>query len=123
MGCDFHSNAKNRITIQKPTETVDAYGARTVTFSTQSTVWAQIIPNSGREIFAQGAIQSRYTHKILIRYQSALKNIAVISDYRVSYDGRLFGIQAIKNLDDDMKTEGNSFQELLCEENGADLNG
>jgi len=123
MTCDFNSIAKNRITIQSPTETVDAYGARTVSFATQSTVWAQITPNSGREIFAQGAIQSRYTHKILIRYQAELKNIAVISDYRVSFDGRLFSIQAIKNLDDDMKSEGKFFQELLCEENGADTNG
>lgn len=123
MPCDFNSKARNRIVIQSPTETVDSYGARTVSFSTQSTVWAQIIPNSGREIFAQGAIQSRYTHKIIIRYQSALKNITSISDYRVSFDGRLFGIQAIKNLDADFKTEGKFFQELLCEENGSDING
>ena len=123
MTCEFQSVAKNRIVIQKPTETVDAYGARTVSFSTQSTVWAQIIPNSGREIFAQGAIQSRYTHKIIIRYQSDLKNITAISDYRVSYDGRFFGINAIKNLDVDFKTEGKFFQELLCEENGSDING
>jgi hypothetical protein len=41
----------------------------------------------------------------------------------VSYDGRLFGVQSIKNLDDDLKTEGKFFQELLCEENGSDING
>ena len=123
MPCEFNSKARNRIIIQSPTETVDAYGARTTTFATQSTVWAQIIPNSGREIFAQGAVQSRYTHKIIIRYQAALKNITAISDYRVSFDGRLFEVQSIKNLDADMKTEGRFFQELLCEENGSDTNG
>ena len=123
MICDFNSIAKNRITIQSPTETVDAYGARSVSWATQSTVWAQIIPNSGREFYAQGAVQSRYTHKILIRYQAALKGITTISDYRVSFDGRLFGVQGIRNLDADMKTEGRFFQELLCEENGADVNG
>lgn len=123
MTCDFNSIAKNRITIQSPTETVDAYGGRTTSFTTHSTVWAQITPVSGRELFNQGAVQSRLSHKVLIRYQASLKDIKSSSDYRISFDGRLFGVQGIRNLDADMKTEGRFFQELLCEENGADVNG
>lgn len=123
MPCDFNSKARNRIVIQQPSETVDSYGGRTTSFTTHSTVWAQIIPVSGRELFGQGAVQSRLSHKILIRYQSSLKDITTSSDYRVSFDGRLFGVQGVRNLDADMKTEGRFFQELLCEENGADVNG
>jgi SPP1 family predicted phage head-tail adaptor len=123
MTCEFSSKARNRIIIQKPTETVDSYGGRTTSFTTHSTVWAQITPTSGRELFAQGAVQSRLSHKILIRYQASLKDVKASSDFRISYDGRLFGVQGIRNLDTDMKTEGRFFQELLCEENGADING
>jgi len=123
MSCDFNSKARNRITIQSPSDSGDSYGGRTASFSTQSTVWAQITPVSSREMFGQGAIQSKVTHKILIRYQAALKDVKTSSDYRISFDGRFFGVLGIRNLDADMKTEGRFFQELLCEENGADING
>ena len=36
--------------------------------------------------------------------------------YRVQYGSRLYNIKAVKNLADDMKTEGRSFQQLLCVE-------
>jgi SPP1 family predicted phage head-tail adaptor len=119
----FAASATERITVQSPTETETAYGGRSVVWADVGTYWAYITPVGGREIFAQQATQSRVTHKIMIRYQAALKNIATISDYRVSYDGRLFSVVSIKNLGQDMKREGTAFQELLVEENGADVAG
>jgi hypothetical protein len=60
---------------------------------------------------------------MMIRYQAALKDAAVISDYRVSFDGRLFAINTIRNLGDDMKSYGTAYQELLVEENAPDVAG
>ena len=121
--CDFQSQAKHRITIQSPSEVDTASGGRTSTFVNQSTIWAIIMPMSGREIYTNQAVQSRVTHKMIIRYQAALKDVKTSSDYRISFDNRFFGIQSMRNLDEDMKSEGKDFQEFLCEENGADING
>jgi len=120
-GCNhFSANATDRITIQKPVETSDTYGGRTVVWTNVGTYWAAITPVSGRELFAQSQTQSRATHKMVIRYQSGFKNIALISDHRISFDDRLFAINAIRNLHNDMKSEGRDYQELLVEENAPD---
>ena len=119
----FGQKAKDRITIQAPVETVDAVGGRSITWGTVSEVWAMITPTSGREIFAQQADQSRITHKMLIRYQAGFKDITQISDNRISFDGRLFGIKTIRNLDNDLKSNGKTYQEFLVEENSPDVQG
>lgn len=122
MSCsEFSANAKDRITIQSPSETADSYGGRTVTWSDVVTCWAWIQPVSGRELFAQDATQSRITHKIVIRWQSGLNDIRNVSDYRVSFDGKLFGLKASLNLDRDMKSYGKEYQQLLVEENAPDV--
>lgn len=124
MACDdFAAKATDRIVIQSPTETTDSYGARSVSWATVGTYWAHIKPASGREIFAQQTTQSRCTHSMVIRYQSVLKDISVISDYRISFDDRLFAVNAIRNLAADMKSEGKEFQEILAEENAPDVHG
>jgi len=124
MACnDFAARATERVLIQSPTETADSYGGRSVSWATVGTYWAIVEPLTGRELFAQQTTQNRVSHRITIRYQSALKDISAISDYRVSYDGRLFGLNAVRNLASDMKTGGREFQELLVEENGPDVHG
>lgn len=124
MPCDdFARRANERIIIQYPTKTTDVYGGRSVTFSNVGTFWAIVTPMSGREVFAQSATQSRVTHKFTIRYQAGLKNITQISDYKISFDNRLFSVNYIRNLARDMKNHGTEFQEIYAEENGADLNG
>lgn len=120
---NFASKAKHRITIQKPTESTDIYGGRTVTWADVGTFWAEINPISSREVYVQQTTQSRTTHKMIIRYQAALKDIKVISDYRVSFDGRLFGFNGLRNLAQDLKAEGKDYQELAVEENAPDITG
>lgn len=123
-GCNhFSAMATDRILVQKPTETTDAYGGRTVVWTNVGTYWASITPVSGRELFAQSQTQSRATHKMVIRYKSDFKNIALISDYRIQFDDRFFAINAIRNLHNDMKSEGKDYQELLVEENAPDIQG
>lgn len=117
MKCgEFASKANHRITIQSMSNTGDAYGGETVSWGTQSTVWAAIMPLSGREVYLQDQSQSRVSTKIIIRYQSALKNTQDTGEYRVSYDGRIFPIKYVRNLSSDMKNEGTQYQELFCEE-------
>lgn len=120
--CDtFSAQANKRITIQPRTDTADNYGGQTVVWTTGNiTAWAVIEPQSGREVFGQGQDQSRVDSKMTIRYQSSLKSTAVAGKYRVSFDGRIFTVLAIKNLDVDMKREGKAFQVLSCVENAPE---
>lgn len=120
--CDnFAGLANKRITIQPRTETADNYGGQTIVWTTSNiSAWAIMEPQSGRETFAQGQDQSRVDMKITIRYQSTIKSTAVAGRYRVSFDGRIWTVLAIKNLDEDMKREGKAYQVLSCVENGPE---
>jgi len=120
---DFANLARNRVTIQSPVASVSATGGRTVTWNDVGTYWAAIYPSSGREAYSQQGIQNQAATKIVIRYKTALKNITSISNYRVVFDDRYYGIVSINNLDVDMKTEGRSYQALYCVENAPDING
>jgi len=121
-GCDnFSGQANQRITIQPRTDTSDNYGGAAATWTANNiSAWAIIEPQSGRETFAQGQDQSRVESKMTIRYQSTLKNTATAGKYRVSFNGRIFPVLYIKNLDEDMKREGRAYQVLYCTENGAE---
>lgn len=124
MGCsDFSSKATHRVTIQSPSVVTTSTGGRTSTLSDVGTYWAMIVPSSGRELFTSDSTQSRATHKITIRYNSLFKDIKTVSDYRISYDGRLFAVKAVHNLDTDMKNEGKEYQRFMVEENAQDLYG
>ena len=120
--CDnFSGLANKRITIQPPTLTADNYGGYSVSWASSNlSAWAIIEPASGREVFAQGQDQSRVDTKMTIRYNSTLKNTATAAKYRVSFDSRIFTVQHIRNLDEDMKREGKSYQVLYCTENGPE---
>jgi SPP1 family predicted phage head-tail adaptor len=120
MKCtDFRKKANHRVVIQSMSNTGDDYGGESVSWQTQSTVWAAMMPLSGREVFAQDQDQSMVKTKIIIRYQSALKNTATTGAYRVSYDGRIFPVRYVMNVDTNMKDEGKAYQILYCEENAA----
>ncbi len=119
----FSKEARNKIKIEKPVETVDSYGGRTITWQTVQTVWASLKPSSGREVFAQQAQQKRVSHVATIRYISDISNITNIKGYRVNYEGRLFDLNYLTNLDRDLKFEGDWYQRLYLEENGPGVNG
>lgn len=121
MKCgEFRARATHRIDIQQNTGTSDVYGGQTTAWSTIYTVWAVIEPLSGREVFAQEQMQSRVTSKMTIRYQSALKNTQEAGKYRIAYDSRIFPIYYVRNLADDMKSEGKTYQELFTIEAGPE---
>lgn len=112
----FASKANNRITIQTPTTTEDNYGGRTTTWADLSTVWAIMTPKSGKEHFQSGQHQSRVDMHITIRYQSDLSDTAVSGKYRIKFGSRYLDIIAVRNVEEDMKTEGLRYQIISCVE-------
>ena len=76
---------------------------------TPATVWASVEPLSGREALIAAQLHASTTHKIVIRYQSALS--ALTASWRILWGTRAFDITERRNLD-----ERNRTLELICVE-------
>lgn len=61
---------RHRVTIQYRTETQNATGEVTWTWSDLATVWASIEPISGREFFSSQQVQSSVTTRIRVRHRT-----------------------------------------------------
>ncbi|WP_246724933.1 phage head closure protein [Rhizobium ruizarguesonis] len=115
-GSDFAASANTRIVVQTPAETSDEFGGRSVVWNDLVSLWALVEPMAGREIYVSAQQQSRVDARILIRYRSDLSDTTTAARNRVQVDSRIYNIAAVRNLRDDLKTEGKDFQQLLCVE-------
>lgn len=95
-----------RITIQHKTKVADGIGGHVDTWVDYATVFAAIWDATGNELNAAGSTSLIITHKIRIRYRSAVK-----AGYRIKYGTRFFNIISIVN-----PNESNRQLDLLCKE-------
>jgi SPP1 family predicted phage head-tail adaptor len=116
----FAGKARHRIRIEKPVAATDDYGGSDITWEELITVWGYAEPASFKEIVANDKIVSRVINKIIIRYRSDLAATDITGKYRIQLDDRYMTVEAVENLDTDMKTYGYNFQRLRCTENGAE---
>lgn len=122
MTCDtFRTQARERVAIQSMTLTDDGYGGQSKTWTALASAWAVVTPLSGGEVFRAMQLESRVTHKFLIRYRSIFKAANTVSAYRIVFDDRYFSIKFIRNFDSDMKTHGRAFQEIMAEESQEEV--
>jgi len=98
-----------RVKVQRATNTRDAGGGLSQTFSPVTTIFANIKPKNANSIYRQGILQEKVTHEITIRY---MKNIDTNS--KITYGTRQFAVNGIINVD-----ERDRFLTLLCEEGVA----
>jgi SPP1 family predicted phage head-tail adaptor len=104
-------NLRKQISIQQEQQTSDGAGGYALTWVTLATVWADIDPISGNEIYTSGHLEGHVTHKITLRWRT---DITITTDMIVAYNTRLFNIRAVINQD-----ESNQYATLLVEEGGA----
>lgn len=97
---------RHKISFQSRTISRDTFGAETVTWRTEKTVWASVEPISGREYFLAQQVQSEVTHVIKIRYYDGVR-----TDWRVIFGSRIFDIKSVINL-----KERNNQMALMCRE-------
>ena len=97
---------RHRGTIQQATETLDAQGNATPTWSTFADRWMDIQPLTGRELWSARQVQSQVSHKIVLRHLSG-----VTTKMRVSVRSRTFNIESIINAN-----ERDRMLELMCTE-------
>jgi SPP1 family predicted phage head-tail adaptor len=95
-----------RVQLQSPTNTTDAGGGRSQTWSRKADLYANIIPKSGSESYKQGKIKDETTHEIHIRHRSDMS-----AKYRIVYESRVFNIKSILNTH-----ERDRFMVLSCTE-------
>ena len=62
----------HRVTLQRPSASVDSLGQRVETWATVTAVWANVEPLRGREFFAAGAINSEAQVKVRMRYRAGV---------------------------------------------------
>ena len=98
-----------RVKVENATNTRDAGGGLSQSYSPVTTIYANIKPMNANSIYRQWIVQEKVTHEVTIRY---MKNISTNS--RVSYGSRNFNIKGIINVD-----ERDRFLKLLCEEGVA----
>lgn len=89
---------RNKITIQTIVNSVDEFGQPLIGqngYEDYKTVWASIVPISGKESFLSNVDFSKTTHKIKIRY---IPNIN--ASMRIIWQGRFFNIINVRNIEE-----------------------
>ena len=102
---------KHRVSIEQRVRSADAAGGSDVSWSPVLTAWAELRSRSrgGDENAAGGKLEANITHEMTMRYRSGITN-----DMRVAYQGRVFNIRRLVNVD-----EAGVILELLLEEGVA----
>ena len=98
---------RHKITIQSPAGSSDALGERTTVWSDMAKVFASVEPLRSTEIIAASQSQMEVTHRVILRYDSALASMT--HGWRLLFGERVFVINGIINRD-----ERDRQLELLC---------
>ncbi len=77
------SRLRHRIRIESYTATRDSYGEEVKSWATVATVYAGIMPLSGREYVEAQATQDETTVRFLVRWQSAFERSGLDADMRI----------------------------------------
>ncbi len=102
---------RKQIIIQQEQQTPDGAGGYELAWNNVATVWAEIVPVSGNEIYTSGHLEGHVTHKITMRWRG---DLAITTDMIAVYNMRIFNIRAVINQD-----EANQYASLLVEEGAA----
>lgn len=97
---------RHEVYLQAPSKSFDSEGAEVITWTTIATVWAAVVPLTGREYYEAKALNAELTHKVTIRYR---RNVQ--TTWRVLYGSRALGIVSVADVE-----ERHEQLELLCKE-------
>lgn len=100
---------RHRIDVQNPSNVRDELGGSDSSFTTATSVWANIQEKDGKEDFARGKVNTTYTHSMTCRYTPSLNERS-----RIRYGNRFFNVKSVTNPDGREK-----FMEVLLSEGSA----
>lgn len=102
----FAMALRHKVTVEERTRVADGAGGFEEGWQEVVTLWASIDPVRASERYAAGQMAATATHKIVMRYHSAIK-----APMRFSWNGKHFNIRAITNIG-----EKDRFLEIYAEE-------
>jgi SPP1 family predicted phage head-tail adaptor len=106
---------RQRVTLQTLVETTDSYGQRIESWVTQGSYWAFLKSLSGREAVNAQQVKADVTHFLQMRYLgSLLATPGALPSMRILFNGRVFNLSWINNVDERNKT-----YEILAQEVAA----
>ena len=92
-----------RVELQSASEVASETGQVTKTWTTIRTVWGQIAPISGREVFTAHQVSADVTHRVYLDFHEADD---VTAEWRLKHGTRIFEIEAVLNVEErDRKIE------------------
>ena len=86
---------RHRITIQEQTETVDAIGGYSASWSDYHECWAAVWPIKSVETSDAMKLENQITHQIRIRYVSG-----ITTKHRIIFGSRTFQIVSARNWEE-----------------------
>jgi SPP1 family predicted phage head-tail adaptor len=91
---DF-ARLRNRITFIKPTNTQNETGENVSSFEEYITVWASVVPVTGKEYIESQKLRAETTYKIATRYIAG-----ITTDMKIKYGDKIFEIVSVLNLNE-----------------------
>ncbi|MFA5170420.1 MAG: phage head closure protein [Sulfuriferula sp.] len=91
---------RKRIQIQQRAATQDTFGSQSATWTTIAIVWADIEILNGRALMAAQAVNVEISHTITVRYQPIFYDPKIVAAYRCLYNGRIFNIHWMENVEE-----------------------
>lgn len=89
---------RHRIVIEDLTEGRDAQGGIDRSYPTLTTVWGNVRPLRGRELFNAQQVKDQVTHEITIRFQSVVTAVM-----RLQHRSRTFNILSVVDVDERLR--------------------
>lgn len=111
---NFGKMARHTIGIVTVTETEDDLGGRSKSSETVETVHAIVRPVTGYEKFEGERIDSRVSHKIMIRYRDDMSITETAAKKTIRLENREMNVRYVRNLHTDLKREGTHYQEIFA---------
>jgi SPP1 family predicted phage head-tail adaptor len=84
---------RHRVTIEEPVRTGDEGGGADISWAPVVTVWAEIQPKTGREVFESDQLGGRVTHDVRMRFRAG-----VTPKMRIVHNGRSFDVRFVVNV-------------------------
>lgn len=91
---------RHRVTFQSRSVSADSFGAQSEQWRDVATVWADVSPLSGRELFAAQAVNVEISHSVTIRYQAQFAGPKAVAAMRILYGNRIFNIHSSMDTDE-----------------------
>lgn len=100
---------RHRVVIQEETPTADTGGGYANAWATVATMWCNVEPASGREVFQAQQLQKNVSHRITTRYRTDISTAN-----RLLWGSRTFNVRAVLTT-----AERNRYTLVLAEEGPA----